>query len=507
MKKNFFKFCLVFLLAIGIFGCSDEFLEPERNTSTLTNEDLAGGSTEINPDAVIEGSVNGLYAYMIQTYAALGGANRHYDFGHKSMDVWTDMLSGDMALSTNTYGWYSRTSNLIFTQDFSSDENAIPWNYLYRIISISNSIIESFGGENAVLNTDSEKATFGQAKALRAYGYFYLTQLYQKEYNPTQPILPFYTSDISQRSFAKVPASQIYNLMIDDLEDSVILLENFNRTKKNQVNKWVAKGLLAYVYAAKGDNEQARIVANDIVDNGGFSLTTTAQLAFPGTGSGFNNVNTPSWMWGYDLNADLGVGLVSWWGQIDYFSYSYAAAGDRKAMDNSLYSQMPTNDVRRNQFLNNPTSVWHLMPINKFFAPNRVQFSQNPMETDYIYMRVEEFYLLSAEASAKIGDESGAKLRLKQLLESRLGGALQANAYVDPLSGNALKDAIYLQTRLELWGEGKVYFAMKRNQKTITRGTNHIFQPGISLPYNDGKLSFLIPQSEMNNNPNITQQN
>lgn len=501
---------LIVALALSILyvpsGCSDDFLEPQRNTQTLTDEDFAN-NIDVNP-ALVEGTLNGIYTFMISRFGALGaGAARHYDIGHKGIDIFSDMLSGDMALSTNTYGWYSGTSNLIFTTDFTRDENRIMWDYLYRVISTANLVISSAGGEDAQPTAADTKALLGQAKALRAYAYFYLTQLYQREYNPSQEILPFYTSNPDQTSFAKVPASQIYDLIISDLNSSITLLDGFNRTLKHQINKSVAQGLLAYTYAAMGDYTNAKLLSEDIITTGGYSLTTASQLAFPGTGSGFNDVNNPAWMWGYDLTADLNVNLVSWWGQVDIFSYSYAAAGDRKAIDNALFAQIPTNDIRRTQFLNNPASANHLMPVNKFFAPNRVVFQQNPMITDYIYMRIEEFYLLSAEASANLGAEADAKNRLRDLLSIRLGGTANADAYLNPLSGQALKNAIYLQTRIEFWGEGKSYLAMKRNKATITRGTNHSFQPGVSIPHNDDRLSPEIPQSEINNNLAITGQN
>lgn len=76
------------------------------------------------------------------------------------------------------------------------------------------------------------------------------------------------------------------------------------------------------------------------------------------------------------------------------------------------------------------------MPINKFFAPARTVEGQRDVVTDLVFMRVDEFYLLSAEAAAKSGDETSAKNRLKQLLTIRLGSAANADAYVDPLSGN-----------------------------------------------------------------------
>lgn len=506
MKKNvkYYAFATALACFTLFTSCGEDFLEPQRNTSELTDADFAA-NIATNP-ALVEGTLNGIYTFMIDRFGALGSdAGRHYDLGHKGLDVWSDLICGDMALSTNTFGWYSGASNLVFTEDFSSQENEIIWNYLYRVISTANLLIAQSGGEDAQPDSDTAKHILGQSKALRAYGYFYLTQFFEREYNPSAEILPYYTSNSADVSYAKVPASQIYSLIISDLNEAVSLLDNYNRPLKHHINKDVAKGLLAYTYAAMGDYTNAKIVSEDIITTSGYSLLSADALAYPGTGSGFNDVNSSSWMWGYDLTADLGVNLISWWGVVDLYSYSYAAAGDRKAMDDALYAQIENFDIRKNQFLNDG-STNNLMPVNKFFDPNRVVFSQNPMTTDYIYMRLEEFYLLSAESSARTGDEANAKSRLKELLNIRMGTVNAANE-VNPLSGQALQDYIYLQTRIELWGEGKSYFAMKRNEATVTRGTNHAFQPGATLIYNADNLSPQIPQSEMNNNPAITEQN
>ena len=500
MKKGLIYSLFVTLILTSV-SCSNDFLDPVRNTETLTDEDFAN-NVAVNP-ALVEGSLTGIYTYMATPGAALG-TSYHYDFGQKSLDIWSDMLSGDMALTANAYGWYANFTNLVSTSDYTRSENAIAWNYLYKVVSLSNSVINSMGGNNANPQGAQAKAVYGQAKALRGYAYFYLTQLFQKGYDPSQPILPLYDGTPGS-GVGKAPASDVYNLIVSDLTQAVGLLDGFERADKSQINKSVAQGLLAYTYAAMGNYQQAKTLSDNIIATGGFPLTTTAQLAFPGTGSGFNDVTTPSWMWGYDITSSLGYGLVSWWGQMDLYTYSYAWAGDKKAMDNLLYATMPANDVRKTQFSTSATYLY--MPTKKFFGPARTIGGQRPIVSDYIYMRVEEFYLLSAESSAKLGNEADAKSTLKLLLANRLGGAANASAYVDPLTGNALKNAIYLQTKIELWGEGKSYLAMKRNRATITRGTNHVYLSGASIPYNDDRLTFKIPQSEMNNNPSITGQN
>ena len=493
------KRSIVYLIACTsmIFvGCNEDFLDPVRNTNVLTSADFVEYS-EQNP-ALIEGTLDGIASFMIQDR---GITTQHYDIGQKGVDIWMDMLSGDMALATSSYGWYNGSANLVSTTDYTAVENKIVWDYYYKIVNLSNSVIMSSGGNDAEPETDGARRILGQAKASRAYAYFYLTQLFQREYDPAQPILPFYDGVIAET--AKVPASQIYDLIISDLTDAISLLDGYTRSNKSQIDKSVAQGLLAYTYAAKGDYANAKVQADAVIASG-YPLTTTGQLAFPGAGSGFNDINTGSWMWGFDLTEDLGHQLIDWWGQMDYFTYSYAWAGDAKSIDNLLFSQIPDNDIRKTQFGTTPNA--DLMPINKFFDPARTAGLQYIITTDLIFMRVEEFYLLSAEAAAKTGDEAGAKATLVELLTNRLG-ASEAAAYVAPLSGNQLRNAIYLQTRIEMWGEGKSYLAMKRNQATIQRGSNHVFRAGESFAANSTELSFQIPVSEIDNNPNINSQN
>src|SRR5690606_20094849 len=112
-------------------------------------------------------------------------------------------------------------------------------------------------------------------------------------------------------------------------------------------------------------------------------------------------------------------------------------------------------------------------------------------------MRVDEMYLLNAEANAKLDQDDVARDRLKELLVERITDF----SYVDALSGQALEDEIYLQTRIELWGEGKSFLAAKRNKSTVTRGDNHLFFPGESFSYDSDELTFPIPQAEVLNNP------
>jgi len=454
--------------------------------AALTNTDIPAAS------------VNGIYAQMIQTGS--GGTDlNHDDFGQKGYDIYGDMLCGDMALSVSTYGWYrADITEFQAPLDFTRGRNRMVWRYYYRIVRSANNVIESLGGNDAVPELDANKYSMGQAKALRAHSYFYLTQYFQKEYVANEAILPLYTEPLSE-NLPKSTAEEVYNLMESDLTDAISLLDGFNRTAKNQVDQNVARMILAYVLGAKGDRWQ------DVADLTQDVINTTSHTMLPNTDvtNGFADVNNNSWMWGIDLTENNGLDLVSWWGQVDAWSYSYAWAGDYKVIDSDLYAAIPNNDVRKAQFFNNPSNGRHLQPLFKFFASDQIGGASQTVTADYVYMRVEEAFLLNAEANARIPNEAAARTSLKALLDLRV----PSSAYVDALTGQALRDEIYLQTRIELWGEGKSYLAMKRNQATTVRGGNHLSFVGEPIPYNDERMQFEIPQDEIQNNPFLSNQN
>ncbi|PQJ79211.1 RagB/SusD family nutrient uptake outer membrane protein [Polaribacter porphyrae] len=495
MKKTYVKYLLLLVVIISLNACGEDFLETTP-TDEIAVTDLQE-TAEISPE-ILESTLRGVYTMMYDL--GTGGLGGHNDFGQKATDIHTDLLSADMALSKNTYSRFRLIAQLIPTVDFTYNTgNYMHWRYYYRMIRSCNLVISSVGGNDAPI-TNANRFTMGQAKAMRAYAYFYLSQIYIPEYSETSTILPIYIDSENPENQPQSTTKDVYDLMISDLTQAISLLNNFTRTQKYEMNKDVAKGLLAYVYASMGTSDanlKAKALAEEVIA-AGYPLTTQAQAL-----GGFNDVTTPSWIWGVDIDANTGKHLHSWWGQMDLFSYSYAYFGDTKSIDKGLYDLIDANDVRKGQFLNNPNSGWYLAPYNKFYHPARTPRGTGLYTNeDYIYMRADEMYLLSAEMSAKEGLTSDARNRLKQLLALRYSNAADY-AYVDNLTGQSLEDEVYLQTRIELWGEGKSYFAMKRNKATVTRGSNHLFLTGQSFMYNADELTFDIPQSEIQNNINI----
>ncbi|MBC5992851.1 RagB/SusD family nutrient uptake outer membrane protein [Pontibacter cellulosilyticus] len=504
MKKSL-NIIAAAILAFTISSCEKEFLdvEPTNNLSLEQIEEAA----KTDP-SLLNSFVSGMYATMYNT--GTGGTTGHDDFGQRGYDIYMDMVSSDMVLAGTTYGWYSGIARYQATTDNTVNQSYMPWRYYYRMIRSANTLIDILGGNEAP-QTGERLHMMGQAKAMRAYAYFYLAQLYSEGYKTGEDkILPIYTTTKDAAAQPKSTTKEVYDLIISDLEAAITGLQGFNRVGKHEVNQNVAKGLLAYVLAARGtqaDLQRVVTLTNEVITTSGARITNPNEVVakfdadgkLVNTEAGFNSVTTPSWIWGVDLVLDYGLNLVSWWGQVDVFTYSYAWAGDPKTIDRGLYDAIPANDIRKQQFIA-PGKTGALQPRNKFFAPARKIGGQRYIETDYVYMRIEDMVLLNAEANARLGQAGPARDMLKTLLAKRFDDAADYS-YVDALSGQALLDEIHLQTRIELWGEGKSYLSVKRNKRTVTRGANHLFEAGNSFAWDSDELTFNIPQAEVLNNP------
>ena len=133
---------------------------------------------------------------------------------------------------------------------------------------------------------------------------------------------------------------------------------------------------------------------------------------------------------------------------------------------------------------------------------------------DYIWMRIEEMYLMAAEAACRLGEESNAisilntfmSYRYPEYTCSKTGTAL--GALTSDETGSLLEEII-LQRRIELWGEfGRIYDI--RRLKQGFRRTTDMGWPTDALLNNrptDDPESYMwvltIPQSEFDGNVNM----
>ena len=117
-------------------------------------------------------------------------------------------------------------------------------------------------------------------------------------------------------------------------------------------------------------------------------------------------------------------------------------------------------------------------------------------------MRVEEMYLIAAEAAAHANPADGVA-KLEDFMKNYRYNTYRCYA----LDKADVIDEIILQKRIELWGEGQTYFDVKRLNMSVTRaydGSN--FNWGADTYNTNGRpawMNFVIIVSEGDNNKGV----
>ncbi|MDR0864240.1 MAG: RagB/SusD family nutrient uptake outer membrane protein [Candidatus Symbiothrix sp.] len=488
------------LLGWMMFTTCSDYLNTEHGGFLL--EEQLQQSFKENQASILDNLMNGIYTTTFM--AGTGGTVRSDDFGQKSIDICLDFMCGDLA-STGNVAFFMGVYKYLY-QARTGVNAGIIWRYYYSIINGANKIFDLLGSDTNLPENPTACVYYAQAKVMRAYAYFYLVNLYQHPYSDKKdaPGVPVYRSQVDMKPQRQSTVKEVYDLLISDLEDAVVALENYDRGKnKTKIDKNVTLGFLAYAYLTRGeagDYQKSADAARSVIESGKFALMTEKEVIE----SGFSSLNISSWIWGIDLTIENTPKDFSFWGNMDCFTNGWCVKGYQKMIDADLYIEIPATDVRKKQFGSPFTGVIGeppLAPINKFYDSERIYGGDKLYTNDLVYMRIEEMYLVLAEALARLGKSEESLLSLKSLMSLRNPSANLTN-----LSNAELLETIWFNWRAEMWGEGKTYFAMKRFKKTVRRAANHSQRAGESFSYNYERMIFEIPEYEWVNNPNLVQQ-
>jgi hypothetical protein len=219
--------------------------------------------------------------------------------------------------------------------------------------------------------------------------------------------------------------------------------------------------------------------------------------------NGFSDLNggNPEFMWGSDIDAESSTIYASFFSHMDNTSPGYAGLlGVYKLIDADLYSKISDSDLRKQAYVH-PVDGNPDYPALPPYANTKFR-DPSFFEGDYIYMRSAEMYLIEAEALARAGNSGSAASILFNFVSTRDPGYTMSTN-----TGDALVEEIYLQRRIELWGEGTAWFDLKRLKKPLMRdyaGTNHAAFGRTNEPAEGNRFRFQLPLDEINANPNIS---
>lgn len=528
MKKIQYLFATI-VLGLGLTSCGDSFLTQYPEGGVLLENQY-----QKLPDQ-LHGAVLGIYSKLYEY-------GDHETFGKRSLDMYSDIQSGDMAMKKAGYGWFERYERGYYY----AYNRSYAWSFFYDIINLTNICdiaIESDLKE--ILNAMATGAEpteviaqngyyYGQILALRGWAYSNLLDIYTDPRDADVADLdaraiPVYVGSDIKGDTLGAPQStvdEVYSRVYEDLSEAIDLLDYYSkynqRGSKLEIDTDVARLMLAYAMLNHGDKdyeiaagkncyEIALEQAKAVIDGGKYPLLPYEEL----TTTGFSDVTAANWMWGQDVTIETTTALGSFFGQVDIHTYSYAAAGDTKGIDSKLYDEIAAKgwDARVAWFRAGDVAFAYC-PDGKFYSPKYKNITAlDKVDRDWlcdnVFMRVESAYLIAAEAAWSNGDNATAAQYLQQLCDERVitGQESAYNTWVSTLtSTDAVKEAIIYNWRVEMWGEGYSMQMLRRLQKQRTLGTNHLSRGkavlDITSPAGE-QFQCEIPTSETRYNPNI----
>jgi hypothetical protein len=483
-----YKFQTSLLLAVlFLSACNKEFLE------ILPTDQVDSRLAIVNIDNA-KASLNGIHRSMFIGYGSQGS------FGQGTIMINSEVLGEDYVFSGQSNGWFLSTYRWIDHRN-ANGGSTFPYSFYYRIISNANLIINGIQ-KTPGLQADKNNL-LGQALTYRAWAYFNLVQLYGKRFvkgetNDGLGVPLVLTNTIDPQPRATVAA--VYTQLNKDLTDAAGLLTT-TRPDKSNFNLSVVLGIQARV--ALTQQEWATAATKAAAARAGYTLmNTAAQFA-----DGSSNWSNSEWMWGSSQIDDQTEYFTAY---LAYISCNFNSTNIRtnpKLISSSLYTTMDANDLRRALWVVAPTASNSITPPGGGRAPYMNQKFRAKGDANSVgdipYMRAAEMFLIEAEALARNNDETGSKTVFTTFMKTRVPTYTTSTN-----SGAAYLTEIMNSRRVELWGEGFRFFDLKRLNQALDRtGSNHNSALAVSMTMaaGDNAWQWLIPQSEINANPLVKQ--
>ncbi len=479
MKKN-----ILYLAAIAVtmlFGSCANALDVDPAGSSISDEQLQE-LIKKDADKVLAPMMQSAISFLHSAAPASGTE----DIGYACWGLEMDMQGNDMVLSS-TSNWYADQYTFLNLRRQTDSFTSGRWSLYYKMVYKANQILDLIPADA----TGKAAIYKAQAMTYRALAYYNLMYLYQDDYlhgGKDKAGVPLHLT--VGGAIGRTPSTEVYAQIKGDLESAVTLFEENAydpMTDVTDIDQDVANMILARVCVTIGEYDDAITAASAVIASG-YSLMNEEQYK-----GGFLDVSLPEMIFGYDwaISTSNGNKAFSTWVAPSILDVNGSNQGIYVCIDDQLYNQIPDTDYRKSLF--NPVAE------NDRPAYVAMKFDNPTWETDEIFFRLSEAYLLKAEAEARNNQAAAAQQTLFDLVSKRDSGYAKSSK-----TGDELLKEIHLQSRIELWGEGHEWYTNKRFNVGVDRSQsgNHVEK----AVHPAGKFfTFQIPlSSEINSNPYIT---
>lgn len=477
LNKSIYFLFLGTTLAISSVSCSDYL-----DTEPITDRAVELSDTPYKTASEAEDLMNTIYNDLGNEYWQLD-----YFFNG---DAQTDVAyqGGDNPQNAQQAEYRIQATNSNVARD---------WNYIYGRINNCNKVLNYVDNiPDTSLTTTRRQEMKAEAAVMRAMYYFHAVQLWGEVPLVTEAVIGV-TAENFDEVYAQVyPArksvDEVYSLIISDLEGA---LPNVPASSyKYRASKGAALALLAQVYATKPNPDYAKVVSyTDQLMTQGYSLVGNYDYLFDGTHEG----NSESI---FEINGN--GGSIWWWGTFMFIGNDWKKFN---TPSNDLVSSFDSEGdaIRKASTVKFESVGWS----DNYWSSANYPFAWKQRETSgnqnvYIF-RYADLLLLRAEAKTRLGDYTGAA-SLVNMVRSRVN--------LSPISISSANDGInkiLWERKLELAFEGQRWFDLKRTGKALEILKNRKDGNGNILSFanniTEQKLLWPIPQTQRDNNPNLTQ--
>jgi starch-binding outer membrane protein, SusD/RagB family len=423
-------------------------------------------------DATASAVLTGLYINMSTNNIGQGGLT--------NIPLITGLSSDELSL-------FAGVQNQIQIQYYSNSLNpsqldgSEPWNTIYPIIFVANSALEGLAASTG-LTPSVKKQLIGEAKFMRAFCYFYLTNLYGDIPLATK------TDYKANASLERTAQDIVYTQIEADLKDAQTLLSDVYlkstllspSTERIRPTKWAATALLARMYLYIGRWSEAADQSSSVISN------TSLFDIVPLTDVFLKNNMEAVWQL-----QPVNVG----WNTEDAKTFIVPASGlsefvNPVFMGRSLLSSFENGDLRRVAWVD---SV--IVENDTIYFPNKYRSAtQDDPVTEYnTVFRLSEQYLIRAEAKYRLNDYAGSLSDLN-VIRNRAG----LQQLTDNSDASIFK-AIIHDRQIEFFTEwGHRWLDLKRLNVadeilSVIKGSNWQRQDEL----------YPIPQTEIDKNPSL----
>lgn len=503
-------------------SCIEEVF-PENGSASI---DQIGKS-----DQALDAMLNSVVAF-IHKYNSYGSHANH-DFGYSGYNLLRDAACEDFLCPNPREDRFSAFGKCTSLGANSGVANTTAY-YCYKFINAANNTLSAL---KTTEEAEKKKHYEGICLTYRAMMYMDLARMYEYKKTGvakldndaeekgikglTMPIVTEDTAEADGRNNPRAPFYEMYKFILTDLAKAEEDLADYTRPTKNMPNIAVVHGLMARLWLEMGSRferypedlqilnnntdlnissakacftKAAEYARNVISESGARPLSEKQWFGGDTYNDGFNNISSPSWIWGGILTSEqVGVGgqWICFTGNVcpeQFFGVcnSYAAF---KAISKKLFEKIPDEDWRKTTWVapedagKAPGEKYRTILTDeefkkipeytgiKFRCKNGEQYDFNVgAAADYPLMRIEEMYLIEAEALAMSQGLPIGKQALENFVTTYRYKPNSTPYVSSSTTLREFQEEVVRQKRIEFWGEGIVFWDYKRLELRVERG-------------------------------------